>query len=305
MKRRRTSIRQDHSQQHALCPSIWFAVFALAIIASSCSSTADLAEAANEPSDQLVADTILGLPTFEEAAAATYAAVLERDDFVVGCMTAEGFPYLAPIRARTVARESRTFGMSDSITPASVFADAADVADDPNRPFLDSLGPAPRVNYDNKLDSCQNAALEQIQPAVSNVVEFDPSALAVIERLNDAVVADERVRDASEDWIGCVRSAGYSFDSIDDMWLDLSGRSQSFVPPIFDGINRRLDDGMSEEELVNVPLEDLLSDEELANFVALQEYEIELEANVGQCMEVYDGVYDDVYAKKLEELAGR
>lgn len=141
------------------------------------------------------------------------------DDDVVSCMADAGFQYTAgetpqeqiagnPLYSLSKADYAARYGFGLASTRLGMMN--VNESSDPNAAYVGSLSSTQRAAYSQALGSCRGMR-DPDRVAFSNALN------SAVEEFRKILAADDGVVAATAAWKACMQSAGYSFDSPEEM----------------------------------------------------------------------------------------
>lgn len=246
-------------------------------------------------------EAVLAAPSEEVAEAAALEAELLREAFIVDCMKADGFEYIARDVGTAVVDllpvEELGFGTSTILEPAYWLPLQLE---DPNDSIKAALDPSATTVYDSVIDICYQRAVSQIVPAASNLIVTTSGTDRILAEATERTRADERVLDASRAWRTCVGSYGYDFESQEAMHNLFGQQTQQFASAMDDAVNTLLAEGVPVNEIRELTFAEILPEPSLQVLRDLQAYEVQVEGDVSKCNDEYSEIERDVYIEILK-----
>lgn len=187
----------------------------LVVVVAACSmgpgGTSDINEVLR-PSDEVVAQR--------------REMMISVQSYVRECMADEGFEYVphtaevdfdAPQVFRAEVLTGTDEGFSDQFgygVTTSATSRGPFTAEDPNREILRSLGEADAEAWARQFDRCNADGWGTLDVSLARLAEASEEFGRALSDLDDSILADERVVEATPAWAECMRNRGHDYSSL-------------------------------------------------------------------------------------------
>jgi hypothetical protein len=146
---------------------------------------------------------------------------MEHERAIADCMAERGFEYIAALPADVLMEEARASAEAQGRDLEEALTDL-EIPEDPNETILASLPPdraeahADAYWGDGRRDGCYYATYEQAWGV--DVRELGAAIDARLPAVEEQIASDSRVVAARAQFVECMRTKGYTFSSVEDVW---------------------------------------------------------------------------------------
>jgi len=264
------------------------AIFGLVILAAGCQSSQPVTEASI--TDNL--RDVLTSPDESEAGLIAEQLHREREEYLFGCMAELGLPYervpsSEPVEVFQEPDFIANYGYGFTTTLEPRFYIETPAAD-PNSELVASLTSGEQEAWAAASGDCFDEAIGAVEPSRSNIILIEDETQVILDEIEDRIDADPRTLRALGRWSSCASTAGFDYQTQQQIIDYLGTAVQSFASRLDETINSRLAQGEDPANVRRVSWSDVLTTGEYADLSSLQEEEIRIAIALEPCDVEYD-----------------